>query len=205
VENLSAAGIAAEWMCFTNFPTETCSEAIETLEFLQEQQNHTALFICGDFSLVNRSRVGCNPDDFGIGEVWHVQGDEFIQTPFYRERVPSKNALEYRKIDALIEKISRFFWLHKYPWAGSLSTAHSLLWYQRFGPDVFRKTSSARLPEKPRKISRRAERIEKIALTCQENEENIWHTLIYENRSARPGDYRKLAARIPVIPNPLRH
>jgi anaerobic magnesium-protoporphyrin IX monomethyl ester cyclase len=203
-ENLAKAGIAVEWMCFTHFPTETYSEALETLHFIQEQQHHIALFTCGDFSLVHRARVACRPEEYGICEVWHAQGDEFIQTLFYRENTSSKNSLEYQKIDAFVEKLSRWFWLHNYPWAGSLSTAHSLLWYRRFGPDVFRKISHMRLPQKPVASSRRRKEIEKMAMASQENEENIWHTLIYKKRSVSPKAYRQMAAQIPSVSNPFR-
>jgi anaerobic magnesium-protoporphyrin IX monomethyl ester cyclase len=203
-KNLSAAGIAVEWMCFAHFPTETYSEALETLHFIQKYQNHIALFTCGDFSLVHRSRVACHPEEYGISEIWHAKGDEFIQTLFYREHVPSKNSLEYQKVDALVEKLSRLFRFHKYPWAGALSTAHSLLWYQRYGPDVFRKISNMRLPQKHLASSGRRKKIEKIALAAQKNEEDIWHTLIYKKRSVSPKAYRQMAAQIPPIPNPLR-
>jgi anaerobic magnesium-protoporphyrin IX monomethyl ester cyclase len=205
VENVAKAGIAVEWMCFTHFPSETYSEALETLHFIQEQQHHIALFTCGEFSLVHRSRVACHPDEYGICEVWHAKGDEFIQTLFYREHAQSKNSLEHHKIDAFVEKLSRLFWFHKYPWAGALSTAHSLLWYRRYGPDVFRKMSNMRLPQKPITFSRRREKIEKVAVTSRENEENIWHTLIYKKRSVSHKVYEQIAAKIPSIPNPLRY
>jgi anaerobic magnesium-protoporphyrin IX monomethyl ester cyclase len=204
-ENLSSAGIAVEWMCFTHFPTETYAEAIETLHFIQEHQHHIALFTCGDFSLSHGSRVACHPEEHGICEVWHAQGDEFIQTLFYTERTPSKHSIEYYKIDAFVEKLSRLFWFHKYPWAGALSTAHSLLWYNRYGQDVFRKTSNVRLPQKPVAFSRRLGKIEKIARALEDNERNIWHTLIYKKRAVSPKAYHQIAAQLPSIPNPLRH
>jgi radical SAM superfamily enzyme YgiQ (UPF0313 family) len=204
VKNLAAAGIAVEWMCFTHFPTETYSEALETLHFIQEQLHHIALFTCGEFSLVHRSRVACYPEKYGISEVWHAKGDDFIQTLFYREHAPSKNSLEYQKIDTLVKKLSRLFRFHKYPWAGALSTAHSLLWYHRCGPDVFRKMSNMRLPQKHPASSGRRKKIEKLALASQKNEEHIWQTLIYEDRSVSPKAYRQMAAQIPPIPNPLR-
>jgi anaerobic magnesium-protoporphyrin IX monomethyl ester cyclase len=204
VKNLAEAGIAVEWMCFTHFPTETYSEALETLQFIREQLHHIALFTCGDFSLVHRSRVACHPGEYGISEIWHVKGDDFIQTLFYREHAASKNSLEYQKIDTRVGELSRFFRFHKYPWAGALSTAHSLLWYHRYGPDVFRKISNIKMPQKHLVSSGRREKIEKIALTSQKNEEHIWHTLIYKNRSASPEAYRRMAAQIPPIPNPLR-
>jgi anaerobic magnesium-protoporphyrin IX monomethyl ester cyclase len=204
IESLSRAGIAVEWMCFTHFPTETYSEALDTLHFIEEHHHQIALFTCGNFSLVHGSAVAAHPESYGIGEVWQGKGDEFIRTLFHRECTPSKSATDYQNIDAFVDKLSRLFWFHKYPWAGAVSTAHSLLWYHRYGADVFRKLSNVRPPRKRAAISRRLEKTEKIARVCQENEENIWHTLIYENRSVRPEDYRRLAAQIPKIPNPLR-
>jgi anaerobic magnesium-protoporphyrin IX monomethyl ester cyclase len=204
VENLAAEGIAVEWMCFTHFPTETYSEALETLHFIQEQQHHIALFTCGDFSLVHCARVACHPEEYGICEVWHAKGDEFIQSLFYREHAPSINSLEHHKIDTFIEKLSRLFRFHKYPWAGALSTAHSLLWYHHYGPDIFRKISNMRLPQKHLASSGRLKKIEKIARSSQKNEEHIWHTLIYKKRSVSPSAYRQMAAQIPSVPNPLR-
>ena len=53
--------------------------------------------------------------------------------------------------------------------------------------------------------SRLRKKIEKIALTSEENEENIWHTLIYTKRSVSPKAYRQMAAQLPLIPNPLGH
>jgi len=40
-------------------------------------------------------------------------------------------------------------------------------------------------------------------MASQENEENIWHTLIYKKRSVSPKAYRQMAAQISSIPNPL--
>jgi hypothetical protein len=205
VENLAKAGVAVEWMCFTHFPTETYPEAIETLHFLQENQEHIALFTCGDFSLTHGSRVACRPKNYGICEVWHAQGDEFIQTLFFREDTPSKSSLEQQKIDTFVKKLSRLFWLHKYPWAGALSTAHTLLWYHHYGPDIFRKTSNVKLPQKSVTSSKHWKKIKKIMAASEENEKNIWQTLIYKKRSVSPKAYRQMAAQIPSKPNPFRH
>ncbi|HAY40440.1 MAG TPA: hypothetical protein DCY53_14600 [Desulfobacteraceae bacterium] len=60
-----------------------------------------------------------------------------------------------------------------------------------------------RLPQKPVASSRCRKEIEKIAMASQENEENIWHTLIYKKRSVSPKAYRQMAAQISSIPNPL--
>ena len=50
VENLSRApAIAAELMCFTDFPTENYAEALDTLRFIDELREHIATFIVGTF------------------------------------------------------------------------------------------------------------------------------------------------------------
>ncbi|MEW6670300.1 MAG: radical SAM protein [Thermodesulfobacteriota bacterium] len=203
VENLAAAGIAVEWMCFTHFPTENLSEALETLRFIEAQQENIALFTCGRFSLVHRAKVACRPEDYGIADVWQVAGDEFIQTLFYREKVPSRHPGDDDRIDAFIHRLSRGYWFHDYPWAGSLSTAHSYLWYDHYGPDVFRRFSKKRIRLK-REVSTAAGRgMGRIAQLSGNNEEEIWRSLIYEKRTVSPESYRRMAEAITAVKNPF--
>ena len=144
VKNLAAAGIAVEAMCFTNFPTETGREALMTTRFIEELRESIALFICGEFALTAGARVAQHPGEYGIRETWHVAGDEFSTTLFYEESAPSKTPADRERIDAAIDRLARSWWLHRYPWAGSLSTAHTLLWYDRYGADVFRRLAGTR-------------------------------------------------------------
>jgi len=203
VENLAAAGIAVEWMCFTHFPTETLPEAMETLQFIEEERENIALFTCGDFSLVHGAEVSRRPREFGISDVWQVDGDDFIQTLFYREKVLSKQPGEDDKIDSCIRKLSQGYWLHNYPWAGSLSTAHSLLWYDHYGPDVFRRYSRKRLLREKETPAKWFRKMSGIAEVSAGNEEEIWRTLIFQKREVSPESYRKLSEAIPVIKNPF--
>jgi len=138
VKNLSAAGIAVESMCFTEFPTETHAEADSTLDFIRERRNHISLFICGRFGLCHGSRIAQFPENFGIEKIWSLKGDELETGLFYEERLPAKSDLERTRLDQALDRLSEEWWLHDYPWAGAVSTAHTLLWYARYGPDVFR-------------------------------------------------------------------
>jgi len=201
--NLAAAGIAVEWMCFTSFPGETVFQALETLRFIEKQGENIALFTCGNFSLAPGAKVACHPRDYGIDDVWQVAGDDFIRTLFYREKSPSKKPGDDDRIDALIHSLSRGYWLHNYPWAGSLSTAHSYLWYDHYGPDVFRRVSGKRLPLQKEASTKRYREMERMARISEENEAEIWQTLIYKERSVSPESYHRLAQALPAVKNPF--
>jgi len=139
VENLGAAGIAVEAMCFNAFPTETLAEARSTLGFIQTLKERIALFICGRFGLWHGSHVALHPELYDIQRIWQLAGDELGTGLFYASGTTSRSARDQDHIDTAIDSLSEQWWLHDYPWAGALSTAHTLLWYAQKGPDVFRK------------------------------------------------------------------
>jgi anaerobic magnesium-protoporphyrin IX monomethyl ester cyclase len=203
VKNLSAAGIAAEVMCFTDFPTETCREALMTVRFIGELCDSIALFICGEFALVSGARVSQHPGEYGIRDTWHAAGDEFLTTLFYEEAAPSKTPADREKIDAAIDRLARSWWLHRYPWAGSLSTAHTLLWYDRYGADVFRcLAGTGRKPTQPPSGKRRPppqRDLDQVWERARENEAEIWRILVREKRTVTRGAYRRLAEALPSV------
>ena len=206
VKNLAAAGIAVEVMCFADFPTETGREALMTARFIEELRESIALFICGEFALVAGARVAQYPGEYGIRETWHAAGDEFSTTLFYEESAPSKTPADRERIDAAIERLARSWWLHRYPWAGSLSTAHTLLWYDRYGADVFRRLALMRQkPAEPRPAKRRLpprRDLDRIWQRARENESGIWRTLVTEKRTVTREAYRRLAEALPASPMP---
>ena len=195
ISSLAGAGIAAECMTFTGFPGETGREALATIKFIESLREKISLFICGRFDLVPGSRIARHPGEYGISDIWTVAGDEFVKTLFYEEQSPSTSERDEHRTESAIEKLSRAYWLHAYPWAGSLSTAHTLLWYKRFGPGIFRLS-----PERPfQRATSFCEtegsdsRRYKMALRAERQEAGIWETLIYERRSVSRAAYRKLA------------
>ena len=195
ISHLAGAGIAAECMTFTGFPGETGREALDTIKFIESLREKISLFICGRFDLVPGSRIARHPGDYGIGDVWTVSGDEFVKTLFYEERSPSTSERDEHRTESALEKLSRAYWLHAYPWAGSLSTAHTLLWYQKFGPGIFRLLTERRFNRTPSFYKTEAlnSRRYKKALQAERREANIWETLIYEKRSVSRAAYQKLA------------
>ena len=202
VRNLAAAGIAVEAMCFTDFPTETGAEAEATLAWLHALRADIALFICGRFGLSSGSRVAADPRAFGVGSVWHLQGDYWQTGIFYREQQPAKSGRECERIDRHVDALSREWWLHDYPWAGALSTAHTLLYYATLGPDTFKRLAAVRAPvvlPKGKPCSRSPYDIRRMARTAEADEDGIWQHLIYEKRAVSPALYRRLAAALPPM------
>jgi hypothetical protein len=198
VEHLADAGIAVEAMTFTGFPTETGAEALATIRFLEALRDKLSLFICGEFSLGSGSLVAQQPDRFGIDELWTVGGDTFIRTLFYTESGPALSSGEVEAIDRAITRLSGAFRLHRYPWAGSLSTAHTLLWYNRFGPAVFRDLARD-LPARRNRKPRDRHGLLNLSIQAHENEAAIWQILIHEKRAVSRRAYQAMANHYPKV------
>jgi len=201
VENLAAAGIAVEAMCFTDFPTETYADAAATLAFIRTLREQIALFVCGRFGLCHGSRVAHHPEAFGLQHIWHLQGDELQTGLFYEERLPSKTEGERQRLDREIDALSRGWWLHDYPWAGALSTVHTLLWYARGGTDIFKRLADTpRRMDPPQKPSQRKSRfdIDRIIQNARRHEAEIWQTLIYEQKAVSTELYQKYCRQYPL-------
>ncbi len=206
IENLASVGVAVEAMCFTDFPTETYREARATIDMLDRLREHVALFICGEFDLTHGALVAQRPHDFGIAETWQLAGDELGCGLFYAERRAPKSDAERGKIDGALGALSAKWRLSRYPWAGALSTAHTLLWYERFGPDVFKRLAGAAPIElgQARTAMSRFDVVE-LAARAQEVEGEIWHELVHVRRAVSPVLYRELAAQAPdALPRPVR-
>src|SRR5262249_33635200 len=124
IGHLAGAGIAAEAMCFTGFPTERYAEAMDTLRFLRAHRDRIAAFIVGEFDLTHGARVAQAPARFGLRETWQVDGDVLGTGLFWEEAVPSKTDRQRQRLDGALDGVASGWLLRRYPWAGSLSTAH---------------------------------------------------------------------------------
>ncbi|HEX2568697.1 MAG TPA: radical SAM protein [Polyangia bacterium] len=201
VERLSEADIAVEAMCFTDFPTETGPEAMMTLRFLEEHHEEVALFIVGEFGLTHGALVAQAPERFGLREIWQLDGDLLGTGLFYEEKRPSKREHDHQRIDAALDRLSAGWRLRRYPWAGALSTAHTVYYYDRYGKGAFRM-----LAERPhavvlgRKVRAALARFDlaQVAM-AEECEREIWRELVHERRHVSRVAYRALAAQQPVL------
>jgi radical SAM family protein len=200
IVNLSEAGMAIEAMCFSDFPTETYREALATVRLITRLEPHLSLFIMGQFDLTHGSLVAQKPGEFGIKEAWFVEGDELKTGLFFQERQRSKSPAEQEKLERAVSMLSNGWQLRQYPWAGALSTAHTLLNYLRFGKSAFRDRPpvSGLAPAHSRAVTAQARfDIDQVEEQSAANEADIWHTLVYERRRVTRADYDALAASLP--------
>jgi hypothetical protein len=201
VRNLARAGIAAELMCFTDFPTETFAEAMATLRFLEANAPHIAAFIVGQFELTHGARVAQDPARFGVREIWTVQGDELGTALFCAERKASKSRRERVRLEEMLEQLASGWLLRSYPWAGSLSTAHTIFYYDHFGPGVFRDLAG----QAPGRVlgAMPAERVSRFDLhklaRAEQHEAALWHELTHVRRQVSRQVYDELAAQLPRL------
>ncbi|MFO0593129.1 MAG: radical SAM protein [Polyangiaceae bacterium] len=200
VENLSTAGVAVEAMCFSDFPTETYREAMETVKFVKGLKEHLSLFILGRFDLTHGALIAQKPGEFGIKEVWQVEGDEMGTGLFFAEKHKSKRPEEQERLEQAVHELSGTWRLSRYPWAGALSTAHTMLHYREAGKDVFRTSAHAgggRVPGARPVIAEAAFDVLSVIETAVENEAAIWDTMVQERRKVSRADYEALARALP--------
>ena len=205
VDRLAAAGIAPEAMCFTEFPTETRDEALATVRWLDARRDRLGLFIVGEFGLTHGALVAQRPREFGLAETWQVDGDELGLGLFFRERRPAKTPRDRDAIERALDRTSRHFELRTYPWAGAVSTAHTLLYYARFGRTAFQgrgehppwARAAVELPL--------AYDLDEVA-PAEARDGAIWHALVHEHRAVSRTAYDALAATAPAVrPQPARY
>lgn len=198
--NLAGAGIAVEAMCFTDFPGESYDDAIATVRLVEHLSDHIALFVIGAFGLVCGSRVATHPGEYGI-RTWSVAGDELGLGLFYEELTPQKSGAGRQRIDEAIHRLSRGWALRRYPWAGSLSTAHSLLWFQRHGPAVFRRASRGKAIPRSTCGSGRHPRFDLSTIGTQTmaREAEIWDTMVTARKTVTRALYDQMAAATPPV------
>ena len=180
-------------------------EARATVRFLEELHDEVALFILGEFDLTPGSIVAQRPAEFGLRETFRVEGDELGIGLFYEEARPPKSARELEALDDAIGRLSEGWLLRRYPWAGSLSTAHTILWYDRFGPDAFRRLRGRRAAVAASERHARARfDVAAVSAASAAAEMAIWHTLVRERRAVSRAAYRALAdaqpAALPAAP-----
>ncbi len=203
IHHLADAGLAVEAMCFTDFPTESYREARSTVDFLAELSDDVALYIIGEFDLTHGALVAKDPARFGLAETYQLDGDLLGTGLFYEESRPSKSAAEHGRLDGALDRLAQGWRLRRYPWAGSLSTAHSVYYYDRFGPGIFRQLSQTELatvipPSSPAPAPRFD--LDEVAAS-DEHEAAIWHRLVRVDRHVSRVAYDELAAQLaPVQP-----
>jgi hypothetical protein len=208
VVHLAEAGLAVEAMCFTDFPTESYAEAMETVRFLDELRQEVALYIVGEFDLTHGALVAQAPERFGLREAWQLDGDLLGTGLFYEEARPSKRGPELERLEQALDRLAAGWRVRRYPWAGSLSTAHTVLHYDRFGPGVFRERAR-RPPASPfgARVLAAPARFDLGEVAASDDDElAIWHQLVRVQRHVSRAAYQALARALPpLLPRPRRY
>ncbi len=206
IDHLAAAGIAAEAMCFTGFPTETLADALLTLRFLDDRRDQVAAFIVGQFDLTHGALVAQTPERFGIREVWQVEGDTLGTGLFFEEETPPMSDGEPAQLDHALDALSSSWLLRRYPWAGSLSTAHTVLYYDRHGRDVFRRLASVVrggvIGAHAKVVPARFDLTDAADALAREAE--VWHHLVRVARKVSRHDYGAVIADFASLPETPR-
>jgi len=139
IRNLSNAGILTQIMTFLNFPTESASEAMETIHFIQNNMAHIDLFTMGDFVLHEGAKIAQSPKEYGIDHVYYLNNDDFKLLLQYKEKRPSKTYHENLQIESAYSKIADQYALQNNPFVGGVSNNHTLLYFERFGKNILKK------------------------------------------------------------------
>lgn len=134
----SEAGIATQWMTFTDHPDESVDEALETVSWIEHESEWISLFLVGEFGLERGSHIAQDPSRYGVTEVYFAEGDDLRLYALFRQRGGPRSDDGRVKVDQAIARVARRFASRPYPWAGAISTHHSFLHFIRFGKNAFK-------------------------------------------------------------------
>jgi radical SAM superfamily enzyme YgiQ (UPF0313 family) len=132
------AGVATEWMTFTDHPDETLDEALDTVRWIEEEKDFVDLFIVGRFGLERGSDIAQDPTRYGVRKVFYAEGDELRLYAQFTQRAGRRGADAEQTIENAISRAGSSFDLHPYPWAGANSTHHTFLHFLEFGQTAFK-------------------------------------------------------------------
>jgi hypothetical protein len=141
IKNFREAGIGVQLMAFTGFPSETLEEALDTLHFLEAHKENWAIAGIGQFHLTGQAILAKQPDRFGVTLGRRSDVDVEVCPPFSSE-TGSRTREEEDTIHSRILQVTKQGMqpgaLRGRPFLGGVDTAHTLLYFHRFGPDFFR-------------------------------------------------------------------
>ena len=136
--NFHQAGIATEWMTFTDHPDESLDEALATVSWIDEQREFVDCFIVGKFGLERGSHIAQDPQRYGVRRIHYAEGDDLklyaLFTHVGGRRGPDAEA----RVEQEIGKVSSHYALSPYPWAGANSTHHTFLHLLELGQSAFK-------------------------------------------------------------------
>jgi radical SAM superfamily enzyme YgiQ (UPF0313 family) len=142
IRNFSTAGIATQVMTFLNFPSETAGEAMETIQFIQNNEAHISLFTMGDFVLHEGSKIYQSPEKYDIERLFYLKKDEFQLLIQYEYKRPSKTDRENMQIESAYNEIAMQYVPQDFPFVGGVGNNHTLLYFEKFGKNILKQVNS---------------------------------------------------------------
>ncbi|MFH0946886.1 MAG: radical SAM protein [Planctomycetota bacterium] len=143
------AGIAVQAMTILDFPTETAAEAHATLDLIEDCRDTIDLFFMEEFDLEAGSRVFRDPTRYGLTEVYYSKGDDYRLHARHVEQQRSKSPGETRAIVRRLNRLASRYGRRPYPYAGVVSVAHTLLYFDQHGRHVFKQAARTRPSRTP--------------------------------------------------------
>ena len=136
--NFHEAGVATEWMTFTDHPDESVDEALSTVNWIEEQKDFVDCFIVGKFGLERGSHIAQDPQRYGVRRIHYAQGDDLKLYALFTHIGGRRGKDADERVEDAISAVSRLYALNPYPWAGANSTHHTFLHLVEFGQTVFK-------------------------------------------------------------------
>jgi hypothetical protein len=138
MKNFAQAGIAAQLMAFSHFPTETEAERKETLEFVRAHKEYWSCGGIGKFVLTGTALVAKNPAKFGITLV-QPEGADIVRALAYRSNNGEQQLISAEEGDESFDNGAGLFpSVLRRPWAGGTDTLHSMIYYETHGRNFFK-------------------------------------------------------------------
>lgn len=133
--DLAEAGIGAQMMGFTGFPSEKPHEALETYSFLEANRDLWALAGIGTFTLTSGSIIAKDPGRFGITVLGAPEADgikRFLSwkdiSPMARQRLPgAHDDIPVQTRRSIVRAAD------DRPFVGGIDSSHSMLYFRKFG------------------------------------------------------------------------
>lgn len=131
IRAFSEAGIAAQMMGFTGFPTETSEEALESVQYLNETKPWWTVSGLGNFTLTPGSMIAQRPREFGISSIGAAPGDDVRRVLTFdslRQDSGTSEDVEAAKAVLNTAEFDR-------PFAGGIDSTHSVFYYAAYGTE----------------------------------------------------------------------
>lgn len=139
MKNFAESGIAVQLMAFTDFPTETPTEKLETMQFITQHDSYWATGGMGTFLLTGTAIIAKDPARFGL-TTYPTQDCDVGRSVAYKIDAETGQRMTLaEESDASFNESGGIFpHVMGRPWAGGTDTLHSMIYYEKYGWRFFK-------------------------------------------------------------------